>query len=115
MKEFCFFFMSRYLYEFLYGWLVSALLRANNVLVELDFLPDPHTKGRGSKKNKPKKKKTQPFGKEITLNQALQNMCGGYYKVVLNIFSFVNLSLKCLQDFHFFVFFSFSFSGNDCF
>ncbi|KAL0278733.1 UNVERIFIED_CONTAM: hypothetical protein PYX00_000465 [Menopon gallinae] len=72
-----------YLYEFLYCWLVSALSRANSFLLEQELLPDPHTKGRGSKRNKPKKKKTQPFGKEITLNQALQSMCGGYYKAMV--------------------------------
>ncbi|KAK6630155.1 hypothetical protein RUM44_005709 [Polyplax serrata] len=72
-----------YLYEFLYAWLVSALLRANNILLEQDLLPDSNSKNRGSKKNKPKKKKAQPFGKEITLNQALQSMCGGYYKAMV--------------------------------
>lgn len=90
----------RYLYEFLYGWLVSALSRANSFLLEQELLPDPHTKGRGSKKNKPKKKKTQPFGKEITLNQALQNMCGGYYKVtLLNFFKIKNPVFNFLKNF----------------
>jgi hypothetical protein len=65
----------------LYGWLVSALSRADNFLLEQEVALE-NQKGRTSKKNKLKKKnKVRPYGKEITLNQALQNMCGGYYKV----------------------------------
>ena len=37
-------------------------------------------KGRNSKKGK-KKKKTRPHGREIALEQANQNLCGGFYKV----------------------------------
>ncbi|KAK6643491.1 hypothetical protein RUM43_004998 [Polyplax serrata] len=36
--------------------LASALLRANNILLEQDLLRDSNSKNRGSKKNKPKKK-----------------------------------------------------------
>ncbi|KAF4529306.1 hypothetical protein B566_EDAN011400 [Ephemera danica] len=72
-----------YLYEFLYGWLVSALSRADNFLLEQDVALE-NAKGRSSKKNKPKKKiKVRPYGKEITLSQAMQNMCGGYYKALI--------------------------------
>lgn len=70
-----------YLYEFLYGWIVSALSRANSHIMEQEAMMDPQPKGRNTKKTKPKKKKAQPFGKEMAINQALQNMCGGYYKV----------------------------------
>ncbi|XP_069688457.1 N-alpha-acetyltransferase 35, NatC auxiliary subunit isoform X3 [Periplaneta americana] len=69
-----------YLYEFLYGWLVSALSRADSFLLEQEAMADSH-KGRGAKKNKAKKKKTRPYGKEIAMHQALQNLCGGFYKV----------------------------------
>ncbi|CAG2056103.1 unnamed protein product [Timema podura] len=69
-----------YLYEFLYGWLVSALSRADSFLTEQEAMAEIH-KGRGTKKNKSKKKKTRPYGREITIYQALQNICGGFYKV----------------------------------
>lgn len=71
----------RYLYEFLYGWLVSSLTRADS------FLVDQEVSGasRSQRRNKPKKKKARPYAREIILNQALQNMCGGYYKVSFTI------------------------------
>ena len=72
--------MCRYLYEFLYGWLVSALSRADSFLMEQEAMAESH-KGRGAKKNKSKKKKARPYGREIAMYQALQNLCGGYYKV----------------------------------
>ncbi|KAJ4436505.1 hypothetical protein ANN_16536 [Periplaneta americana] len=71
-----------YLYEFLYGWLVSALSRADSFLLEQEAMADSH-KGRGAKKNKAKKKKTRPYGKEIAMHQALQNLCGGFYKAMV--------------------------------
>lgn len=71
-----------YLYEFLYGWMVSALSRADSFLMEQDSRAEQQQqKGRNSKKNK-KKKRPRPHGREIILNQALQNLCGGYYKAV---------------------------------
>ncbi|GLH12633.1 N-alpha-acetyltransferase 35, NatC auxiliary subunit homolog [Gryllus bimaculatus] len=69
-----------YMYEFLYGWLVSALTRADNFLIEQEEIVVGH-KGRGAKKNKAKKKKARPYGREITVYQALQNICGGLYKL----------------------------------
>lgn len=75
-----------YLYEFLFGWVVSALTRADSFLAQ-DAL---HGRGgvqpstEGAKRGKEKKKKNRgtlkPYASEILLNQALQNMCGGYYK-----------------------------------
>lgn len=71
-----------YLYEFLYGWLVSALSRAENFLIEQEVRSEQQqVKTRNTKKNK-KKKKGRPHAKELLLNQALQNLCGGYYKAV---------------------------------
>lgn len=71
-----------YLYEFLFGWVVSALTRADSFLTQ-DALQNG-THADGSKKSKEKKKKNRgplkPYASEILLNQALQNMCGGYYK-----------------------------------
>lgn len=72
-----------YLYEFLYGWLVSAITRANTFLMEHDVHNDTH-KGRGGKKsakNKKKKSTSRPYNLEILMYQAMQNICGGYYKV----------------------------------
>nr|CAD7443713.1 unnamed protein product [Timema bartmani] len=74
--------LSGYLYEFLYGWLVSALSRADSFLTEQEAMAEIH-KGRGTKKNKSKKKKTRPYGREITIYQALQNICGGFYKAMV--------------------------------
>ncbi|KAF8768223.1 N-alpha-acetyltransferase 35 like protein [Argiope bruennichi] len=72
-----------YLYEFLYGWMVSSLSRANNFLTEQENKADQmFQKGRNNKRSK-KKKKIQPHRREIILNQALQNLCGGYYKAVV--------------------------------
>lgn len=72
-----------YLYQFLYGWLVSALTRADTFLMEQEAHSEAH-KGRGGKKSaKSKKKKVapRPFSLEILMYQAMQNICGGYYKV----------------------------------
>lgn len=70
-----------YLYEFLYGWLVSSLSRADAFLSEQEFLNEQN---KAKKRCKSKlKKKARPYAKEITVNQALQNMCGGYYKAMV--------------------------------
>lgn len=71
-----------YLYEFLFGWIVSALTRADSFLLEQECLAE-HIKQSTSKQRKPKinkKKKTKPYCREIMYNQAIQNMSGGYYK-----------------------------------
>ncbi|RWS18030.1 N-alpha-acetyltransferase 35: NatC auxiliary subunit-like protein [Dinothrombium tinctorium] len=69
-----------YLYEFLYGWMVSTLNRASNLIQEQESQNDQ--KGRGSKKSKAKKRKQKPHFRETLLNQAFQQLCGGYYKTV---------------------------------
>lgn len=84
----------RYLYEFLYGWLVSALSRADTFLMEQEAMAESH-RGRGAKKNKAKKKKTRPYGREIAMYQALQNLCGGFYKV--NILLLLILLYCCIM------------------
>jgi hypothetical protein len=60
--------------------------------MEQEAMAETH-KGRGSKKNKAKKKKTRPYGREIAMYQALQNLCGGFYKVHITLF----LSLSCIM------------------
>lgn len=76
--------ISRYLYEFVYVWLVSALSRADAMLLEQDGYDTNRggKSGRSSKNKNRNRKKHRPYGKEITYNQALQHLCGGYYKVV---------------------------------
>ncbi|GAB0100544.1 N-alpha-acetyltransferase 35, NatC auxiliary subunit homolog [Sergentomyia squamirostris] len=73
-----------YLYEFLFGWIVSALTRAESFLVDQDCIVDPGkastSAAKTSRKTKSKKKKGKPYFREILYNQALQNVCGGFYK-----------------------------------
>lgn len=72
-----------YLYEFLYGWLVSAITRANTFLMEQNVHNDANKGRRGKKRARSKKKKStsRPYNLEILMYQAMQNICGGYYKV----------------------------------
>ncbi|KAG7167158.1 N-alpha-acetyltransferase 35, NatC auxiliary subunit-like [Homarus americanus] len=76
-----------YLYEFVYVWLVSALSRADAMLLEQDGYDTNKggKSGRSSKNKNRNKKKHRPYGKEITYNQALQHLCGGYYKAMLGL------------------------------
>jgi N-alpha-acetyltransferase 35, NatC auxiliary subunit len=71
------------LYEFLYGWLVSSLSRADSFIMEQEAAKEMEkATGRSSKKSKTKKKnRVRPYGREISMAQVLLNMCGGYYKV----------------------------------
>lgn len=70
-----------YLYEFLYGWMISALSRADTFFMEQEARAEQLKGNRNVKKNK-RKKKTCPHSREIFVNQALQNLCGGYYKTI---------------------------------
>jgi hypothetical protein len=88
---------ARYLYEFLYGWLISAYNRADSFLTEHQSMAEYlKSKGKaanatnkkggqsGNGKNKKKKERSataRPYAKEIAYCQAVQSMCGGYYKV----------------------------------
>ncbi|XP_042909668.1 N-alpha-acetyltransferase 35, NatC auxiliary subunit isoform X2 [Parasteatoda tepidariorum] len=86
-----------YLYEFLYGWMVSALSRANSYLSEQECKAEQMSqKGRNSKRNK-KKKRIQPHKREIILTQALQNLCGGYYKAVCGFSLDGKLKRPCVE------------------
>ncbi|XP_055689664.1 N-alpha-acetyltransferase 35, NatC auxiliary subunit homolog [Lutzomyia longipalpis] len=71
-----------YLYEFLFGWIVSSLTRAESFLLDQDCIVDQSKQASNSKsrKAKSKKKKAKPYFREILYNQALQNVCGGFYK-----------------------------------
>lgn len=73
----------RYLYEFLFGWIVSALTRADSFLLEQECFSEQFKNlSKGQKKSKLKKKKMKPYGRELMFTQALQNVCGGYYKAL---------------------------------
>lgn len=72
-----------YLYEFLYGWLVSALTRADSFLVEQELITELQKTKNNKKKSKSNKKKPRPYNKDILYYQALQHMCGGYYKALM--------------------------------
>ncbi|XP_014255927.1 N-alpha-acetyltransferase 35, NatC auxiliary subunit [Cimex lectularius] len=70
-----------YLYEFLYTWLISSLLRADSFLIEQE---NQNEQNKNKRRNKPRnKKKLRPYVREITLNQALHSMCTGYYKALV--------------------------------
>lgn len=64
--------------------MISALTRAENIALnhELANENSKHRFGGCSKRNKVKKKKTRSNSNEIVLCQALQNLCGAYYKVI---------------------------------
>jgi hypothetical protein len=71
------------LYEFLFGWIVSALTRADSFLLEQECISEQFKSlTKGQKKSKLKKKKMKPYGRELMYTQALQNVCGGYYKAL---------------------------------
>lgn len=67
-----------YLYEFLYGWLVSALGRAEGLANETTKRIEG--KRAGVRKQK---KRTRPYAREGLMCQVMQNMCGGYYKALV--------------------------------
>ncbi|CAH0695085.1 unnamed protein product [Spodoptera exigua] len=66
-----------YLYEFLYGWLVSALGRAENLSGD-----SGRRDSRDSRRRKTKKR-VRPYAREGLLCNVMQNLCGGYYKALV--------------------------------
>lgn len=70
------------MYEFLFGWLVSALSRADSFLVENELFNELQKSKNNSKKKTKHKRKSRIYNRDIVYYQALQNMCGGYYKVI---------------------------------
>jgi len=86
-----------YLYEFLYGWLISAYNRAECFLNEhhsaMELLKSKNKgtgagkkggqSGNGKSKRKKEKSNPRPYAKEIANCQAMQSMCGGYYKAMV--------------------------------
>ncbi|CAG2176746.1 unnamed protein product, partial [Oppiella nova] len=73
-----------YLYEFLYGWIVSTLNRASNLILEQEVIADQiqqQMKGK-SKKSRPKKRKQRPHYQQILIHQSLQHLNNGFYKAI---------------------------------
>lgn len=71
-----------YLYEFLYGWMISALSRADSFLMEQDARSEQLSRGGRNVKKGKRKKRPCPHSREIFVSQAYQNLCGGYYKTI---------------------------------
>ncbi|RXG64381.1 N-alpha-acetyltransferase 35, NatC auxiliary subunit [Armadillidium vulgare] len=74
-----------YLYEFVYVWLVSALSRADAMLLEQEGYEIKGKSSRSSKSRNRNKKKHRPYGKEINYYTGLQHICGGYYKAMMGL------------------------------
>jgi len=74
-----------YLGEFLYGWLLSTLSRADNYLTQnVAYCEELQKTSKSNKKNKKNKnKRTRPYGRELMYLQANQNLIMGTYKAVL--------------------------------
>lgn len=89
----------RYLYEFLFGWIISALTRADNFLFEQECASEQFKNlSKGQKKSKLKKKKMKPYVRECMFTQALQDLCGGYYKALAGFHKANRIPLP-LQEF----------------
>ena len=74
-----------YLYEFLYGWLLSSLSRAETYLAEES---NSKNKNKGNSK-KGKFKASKAYTREICIVQAEQNIAGGIFKVSQTIYEFI--------------------------
>lgn len=81
-----------YMSEFLYGWIISTLNRANNVVFEQKSLAELNraasATGKNAKKvNKANKRKLlkepKPHDRDILVNRALQQLSGGLFKTSL--------------------------------
>jgi hypothetical protein len=69
--------------------------------MEQEAIAESH-RGRGAKKNKTKKKKTRPYGREIAMYQALQNLCGGFYKVNITIVNSLAFLYYLITQLHYY-------------
>lgn len=71
-----------YLYEFLFGFIVTTLSRAESLLAMQDITSESKTNTKQRKLKAKKKKQSKPFLREIMYNHAMQMMSGGYYKAI---------------------------------
>jgi len=74
-----------YLGEFLYGWLISTLSRADQYLTQnLAYSEELQKSSKSNKKSKKhKNRKTRPYGKELLCLQGHQNLLQGLHRAVL--------------------------------
>ena len=70
-----------YLYEYLFAWMISSTTRLNGVFLDNESLLD----FKKCKKSKKRERRKFLFQQEIIYYQALQHLCGGYYKVNLKL------------------------------
>uniref|UniRef100_A0A182JRR2 Protein MAK10 homolog n=1 Tax=Anopheles christyi TaxID=43041 RepID=A0A182JRR2_9DIPT len=75
-----------YLYQYLFSWIVSALTRAETFLAEQEYMADPKAVKSNQKKPKSKKRKAKTDVKEILFNEAMETLCGGYYKALVGFY-----------------------------
>lgn len=97
----------RYLYEFLYGWLSSALNNVESIMAEQEAANAGNSNNSGSggggrRAPRPPRHKKRPTPRpsqhEALMCQIMQNLCGGYYKVIYFIhFTFFSIVLHCLK------------------
>ncbi|XP_030757541.1 N-alpha-acetyltransferase 35, NatC auxiliary subunit [Sitophilus oryzae] len=73
-----------YLYECIYSWLISTLSRADTLLQETAGNVANGGKGRRSKSAKAARR-PRPHAKDALKLQALQQLCGGYFKALLGL------------------------------
>jgi hypothetical protein len=87
MQTLVFSIVHRYLYEFLFGWTISALTRADSLVTEQEALSESLSlqsqKSKGGKKPAKSKKprRVRPYIRDLQYIEGLRELCGGYYKV----------------------------------
>lgn len=76
-----------YLYECIYGWLISTLSRADSLLQEAWNGTAGNTTSKGGRRQKPNKaaRRPRPHARDAIRLQALQQLCGGYFKALLGL------------------------------
>ncbi|KAL1513405.1 hypothetical protein ABEB36_002825 [Hypothenemus hampei] len=77
-----------YLYECIYGWLISTLSRADSLLQEAwNGSVGTPSGNKGGRRQKPNKatKRPRPHGRDAVRLQAYQQLAGGYFKALLGL------------------------------
>ncbi|KAH1010452.1 hypothetical protein HUJ05_004747 [Dendroctonus ponderosae] len=78
-----------YLYECIYGWLISTLSRADSLLQEAwnGTAAVATGSGKGTRRQKPNKaaRRPRPHSKDAVRLQAFQQLAGGYFKALLGL------------------------------
>ncbi|XP_066143702.1 N-alpha-acetyltransferase 35, NatC auxiliary subunit isoform X1 [Euwallacea fornicatus] len=77
-----------YLYECIYGWLISTLSRADSLLQEAwNGTAAVSQGGKGGRRQKPNKtaRRPRPHARDAVRLQAFQQLAGGYFKALLGL------------------------------